>query len=259
MLIEVGKQFSFASLFLLFILFIYCIREARRGKVPQIRKLAALDAIEEAVGRATEVGRPVHFSPGIIELTHERSAQTLAGLSVLSYVAKLCARYDTDLVTTIMKPDVYVVAEEIVKQSFLEEGKPDRFSGEMVRFIGAEQFAYAAAAVGIMYREQVAANIMIGSWLAEALLLTEAGAQTGGIQVTGSATVAQLPFLVVASDYCLIGEEIYAASAYLSQNSVELAVVRGQDLAKVAVIALMCVGSVLLAFGSEAILQLITK
>jgi hypothetical protein len=64
---------------------------------------------------------------------------------------------------------------------------------------------------------------------------------------------------VVASDYCLIGEEIYAASAYLSQNPVELAVVRGQDLAKVAVIALMCVGSVLLAFGSEAILQLITK
>ena len=121
MLIEVGKQFSFASLFLLFVLFIYCIREARRGKVPQIRKLAALDAIEEAVGRATEVGRPVHFSPGIIELTHERSAQTLAGLSVLSYVAKLCARYDTDLVTTIMKPDVYVVAEEIVKQSFLKK------------------------------------------------------------------------------------------------------------------------------------------
>jgi len=258
-MIEAGKQFSFASLLLLCVLFIYCIRQARRGQVPSIRRLPALDAIEEAVGRATEVGRPVHFSPGIIELTHERSAQTLAGLSVLSYVAKLCARYDTDLVTTIMKPDVYVVAEEIVKQSFLEEGKPDRYRSEMVRFIGAAQFAYAAAAVGIMHREQVAANIMIGSWLAEALLLTEAGAQTGGIQVTGSATVAQLPFLVVASDYCLIGEEIYAASAYLSQNPVELAIVKGQDIAKAVVIGLMCLGSVLLAFGSEAILQLISK
>ena len=92
MLIELGKQFSFASLFLLLVLFVCCIRQARRGNVPQIRRLPALDAIEEAVGRATEVGRPVHFSPGIIELTHERSAQTLAGLSVLSYVAKLCAR-----------------------------------------------------------------------------------------------------------------------------------------------------------------------
>ncbi len=127
----------------------------------------------------------------------------------------------------------------------------------MVRFIGAEQFAYAAAAVGIMYREQVAANIMIGAWYAESLLLTEAGAQTGGIQVTGSATVAQLPFLVVASDYCLMGEEIYAASAYLSKDPVQLAVVMGQDVAKVVTIGVMGLGAILLAFGSDAIVNLV--
>ncbi len=255
-MIVAGKQFSFISLVLLFSIFGYCINAARKGKSFQIRRLPALDAVEEAVGRATEMGRPVHFSPGIVALTHERSPQTLAGLSVLSYVAKLCARYDTGLITTIMLPDVYVVAEDVVKQSFLAEGKADRYQPDMVQFIGAEQFAYAAAAVGIMYREKVAANIMIGSWLAEALLLTEAGAQSGGIQVTGSATVAQLPFLVVASDYCLIGEEIYAASAYLSGNPVELAVVMGQDLAKVLVIGIMALGAVFLVFGSEAIVNL---
>lgn len=256
-MIVAGKQFSFSILLLLFFLFGYCITMARKGKVPEIRRLPALDAIEEAVGRATEMGRPVHFSPGIVALTHERSPQTLAGLSVLSHVAKLCARYDTDLVTTIMMPDVYVVAEDVVKQSFLAEGKLEEYRSEMVRFIGAEQFAYAAAAVGIMYREQVAANIMIGSWLAEALLLTEAGAQAGGIQVTGSATVAQLPFLVVASDYCLIGEEIYAASAYLSKDPIQLAIVLGQDIAKVATIGIICLGAVVLAFGSDAIVNLI--
>ncbi|MGI6163704.1 MAG: DUF6754 domain-containing protein [Bacillota bacterium] len=256
-MIVAGKQFSFSVLILLFLLLGYFITAARKGKVPQIRKLAALDAIEEAVGRATEMGRPVHFSPGIVELTHERSPQTLAGLSVLSHVAKLCAKYDTNLVTTIMMPDVYVVAEEVVKQSFLAEGKSEQYKSDMVRFIGAEQFAYAAAAVGIMYREQVAANIMIGAWYAESLLLTEAGAQTGGIQVTGSATVAQLPFLVVASDYCLMGEEIYAASAYLSKDPVQLAVVMGQDVAKVVTIGVMGLGAILLAFGSDAIVNLV--
>ncbi len=258
-MIVAGKQFSFTVLLLLFFLFGYFMTIAKRGKIPQIRRLPALDAIEEAVGRATEMGRPVHFSPGIVDLTHERSPQTLAGLSVLSYVAKLCAEYDTGLVTTITKPDVYVVAEEVVRQSFIAEGKAERFKADMVRFIGAEQFAYAAAAVGIMYREQVAANIMIGSWLAEALLLTEAGAQTGGIQVTGSATVAQLPFLVVASDYCLIGEEIYAASAYLSKDQVQLAVVMGQDIAKVLTIGIIGLGAVFLIFGSDAIVNLINK
>lgn len=256
-MIASGKVFSFWVLIGLMLLFVYLITTARKGKVPKIRRLPALDAIDEAVGRATEMGRPVHFSPGIVELTHERSPQTLAGISVLSYVASLCAKYDTGLVTTIMMPDVYVVAEDTVRQAFMMQGKSEQFKPDMVRFIGAEQFAYAAAAVGIMYREKVAANIMIGAWYAESLILTEGGAQTGGIQITGSATVAQLPFLVVASDYCLIGEEIYAASAYLSQNPVELGVIAGQDIAKGLTIALMLVGAVLLAFGNDAVIRLI--
>lgn len=254
-----GKQFSFWTLVLLSATFIYLIIRARQGKAPSIRRLPGLDAIEEAVGRATETGRPVHFSPGIVELTHERAPQTLAGLSVLSYVASLCAKYDTGLVTTIMKPDVYVVAEDIVKNAFLVEGKGERYRPDMVRFIGAEQFAYGAAAVGIMHREKVAANIMIGAWYAESLMVTEGGAQTGGIQITGSATVAQLPFLVIASDYCLMGEEIYAASAYLSKDPTQLAVILGQDLAKAATIAIMVVGAVLLAFGSDVVVRLINS
>jgi hypothetical protein len=254
-----GKQFSFWTLAILSVAFIYLISRARQGKAPSVRRLAGLDAIEEAVGRATEMGRPVHFSPGIVELTHERAPQTLAGLSVLSYVASLCAKYDTGLITTIMKPDVYVVAEDVVKNAFLVEGKGDQYHPDMVRFIGAEQFAYGGAALGIMHREKVAANIMIGAWYAESLMLTEGGAQTGGIQITGSATVAQLPFLVIASDYCLIGEEIYAASAYLSKDPIQLAVIQGQDLAKAATIAVMVLGAILLAMGNDSVVRLINS
>ncbi len=254
-----GKVFSFTALALLAAMFVCLIYRAKHGRSPEIRKLPGLDAIEEAVGRATEMGRPVHFSPGIVELTHERSPQTLAGISVLSFVASLCARYDTDLITTIMMPDVYVLAEDVVRHAYVMEGKSENYRADMVRFIGAEQFAYAGAAVGIMYREKVAANIMIGAWYAESLMLTEAGAQTGGIQITGSATVAQLPFLVVASDYCLMGEEIYAASAYLSKDPVQLAVILGQDLAKAVTIGLMIAGAVLLAFGNDFVVRAINK
>jgi len=258
-MILAGKQFTFAVLILLFVAMVYLVTRARQGKVPQIRRLAGLDAIDEAVGRATEMGRPVHFSPGVVGLTHERAPQTLAGLSVLSYVASLCAKYDTGLVTTIQIPDVYVVADAIVKQAFLAEGKEDSHKPDMVRFVGADQFFYAGATVGIMNREKVVANIMIGAWYAESLMVTEGGAQTGAIQITGSATVAQLPFLVIASDYCLIGEEVFAASAYLSKDPVQLAMIVGQDLAKAVTIGLMAVGSLMLAFGSNAIVSLIKR
>jgi len=258
-LLIAGKVFSFWTLIVLSAVFAWLTAQARAGKNLKIRRIGGLDAMDEAVGRATEMGRPVHFSPGIVGLTYERSPQTLAGLAGLDHVAHLTARYNTPLVTTIALPDVYVMADDVVRQAYVAEGRPDAYKPDLVRFVGAEQFAYAAAAVGIMYREKVAANIMIGSWLAEALLLSEAGAQTGGIQITGTATVAQLPFMVVASDYCLIGEEIYAAGAYLSKDPNQSASVVGQDIAKAVTVAVLLLGGVLSLVKSPFLINLLAN
>ncbi len=45
------------------------INRARRGmKIPELYKVAGLDALDEAIGRCTEMGRPVHFAPGFGEV-----------------------------------------------------------------------------------------------------------------------------------------------------------------------------------------------
>jgi hypothetical protein len=73
-------------------------------------------------------------------------------------------------------------------------------------------------------------------------MLAETGSTTGSIQISGTDEVAQIPFFVVACDYTLIGEELYAASAYLGREPILLGSLKGQDWAKGLLIVCMLAG-----------------
>jgi hypothetical protein len=100
-----------------------------------------------------------------------------------------------------------------------------------------------------MVREKPAANFLIGHFFAEALILAETGQTTGAIQIAGTADPSQLPFFVAACDYTLIGEELYAAGAYLSREPILLGSIRGTDLAKALLLLLGLVGIVSATLG----------
>jgi len=220
---------------------IYFIVTARRGKELYIRPIAGLEAIDEAIGRATEMGRPVFFSPGLAGLTQ---IETLCALIVLNHIAKLCAKYDIRVVTTIPQYLVYPVAEEMVREAYVEQGKGDLFSEDDVILI-LGQFPYAAGSVGIMHREKVAACFYFGYFYAESLLLAEGGSQVGAIQVAGTNSTTQIPFFITACDYTIIGEELFATSAYLSREPVMLGSLRGQDVGKMIIMFLILVGTLM--------------
>lgn len=224
------------------------IRSAKSGKSLFIRKLAGLEAVEEAVGRATEMGKPVLFIPGISDLDE---IQTIAGLSILGRVARITAQYETPLVVPVLYPMALAAAGEVVKGAYLDSGKSDSFKPDMVRYVAGEQFAYVAAVNGIMLREKPAANIYMGAFYAESLLLAETGFEAGAIQIAGTAMPEQLPFFIAACDYTLMGEELYAASACLSKEPLMLGSLKGQDLVKIALVACILLGVIfeLLQFG----------
>lgn len=219
---------------------------ARRGKTLFVRRIPGIDAIEEAVGRATEMGRPVLYVPGIQDID---DIQTMASLIILESVAKLTAQYDTRIIVPTNYPVVMTLAQEMVKNGYLQAGRPDAYDEDSVRYVTTEQFAYVAAVNGIMLRDRPAANLFLGPFFAESLILAETGYSTGAIQVAGTANVHQLPFFVVACDYTLIGEELYAASAYLSKEPRLLSTLKGSDYMKLVVIGLVLLGSVLESAG----------
>jgi len=238
----------FLTLVIIFFLIIYFIEKAKKGKNLFVRRIAGLDAIEEAVGRATEMGKPILYVPGIDDMNN---IQTVASMIILGNVARTVAQYDTPLIVPIRLPFVLPVAEESVKQGYMAAGRPEAFQKDNIRFISDEQFAYAAGINGIMLRERPAANLFLGSFFAESLVLAETGFSTGAIQVAGTANIHQLPFFVVACDYTLIGEELFAASAYLSREPKLLGALKGSDYAKGIILAALILGAILISFNVE--------
>ncbi|MDM7915940.1 MAG: DUF6754 domain-containing protein [Candidatus Eisenbacteria bacterium] len=243
-------------LFLLFcILVLTYISRARRGGKLFIRKIAGLNAIDEAVGRATELGKKVLYVPGIMSLDEN---QTIASLAVLGHVARMTARYNTELDVPNKDPLTFAAARETVREAYTQEGRPDLFRDSLVHYVTYDQFAYTASVSGQMVREKPAANFLIGSFYAESLLLAETGQSTGAIQIAGTAEIAQLPFFVCACDYTLIGEELYAAGAYLSREPAQLGSIKGQDITKAVVGLYIVIATALLAFGVTRLREILT-
>jgi hypothetical protein len=232
---------------------LYFIYQARAGKELKIRKIAGLQAVDDAIGRATEMGKPILYSTGI---GYIEEIATIASLNILGEVAKKCAQYDTRLINPHLDPIVYTVAREIVKEAYTKVGRPDAYDPDSVYFITDLQFAYAAAVDGIMVREKPATNFLVGWFRAESLILAETGASTGAIQIAGTDQVSQLPFFVTACDYTLIGAELYAASAYISKEPMLLGAVKGEDWGKVVITAILITASILGLISTLPILQL---
>jgi hypothetical protein len=136
---------------------------------------------------------------------------------------------------------VLQVAQETIKGAYAVAGRPDAFNSDMAFFVSDRQFAFAAGVSGIMARRRPAAVFLLGVFFAEALLLAEAGANVGAIQIGGTDQDAQLPFFVTACDYTLIGEELYAAGAYLSRDPKLLGTLKGQDGFKAVVMVLIVI------------------
>lgn len=220
------------------------IQYARAGGRIRIRKIAGLEAAEEAVGRATEMGRSILFIPGIQDVN---DIQTIAGITVLSRIARQAAEHGADLLVPTARSLVMTTARETVQEAYLAAGRPDAYNEDRIYYVTDEQFGYVAAVSGLMVREKPAACFYMGTFFAESLILAESGNAVGAIQVAGTAMPAQLPFFVAAADYTLIGEEFFAASAYLSGEPAQLGSLAGQDVGKFVAVGLIIIGCLLAA------------
>lgn len=233
---------------ILFAVILLYIAQARRGEKLFIRKIPALTAIEEAIGRATEMGKPVLFVPGIMDIDNP---QTIAAMSILAKVAEKTAEYGTPLYVPTSKAMAMSMAQQVVKESATKVGRPDWFNPDNIRYLTDDQFGYVSAVDGMMVRDKPATNLYLGCFYAESLILAETGHYTGAIQIAGTAMPDQLPFFVAACDYTLLGEELYAASAYLSQEPVQIGSLRGQDLGKALFILVIIFGVITRLLGNQ--------
>ncbi|MFN3649870.1 MAG: DUF6754 domain-containing protein [Armatimonadota bacterium] len=234
------------------LLILGAILDARRGGEVFIRRIPGLGAIDETVGRATEMGRPITFSLGMSQSLDIIAMQSLA---IALHVIRLAIVFGTRVIVTMRNATVYAVADETIREAYTAAGRPESYHPEDVRFLSDRQFAYASAMMGTIIRERAASNYMFGQFYAESLILAEAGNQVGAIQVAGTPATTQIPFFVATCDYTIIGDEYYAATAYLTRDPILSGSLQGQDRAKMLLLALILFGvvavTVLALLGGE--------
>jgi len=250
-----GKLSALIFFLIVTIAIIISLQLARRGKKIEIRRLSGIDAIEEAIGRAAEMGGSVHFVPGMGGITSTWAAQTLAGYSVLGHVARHSAKAGVPLHVSLRRPEEQPITAEIARTGYLLEGREDLFNPENVRYLSNRQFSFASGVMGILQRENVKANVMVGAFWVESLIFAEVGNMVGAFQVGGTGKADTIPFFVVCCDYTLIGEEIMAAGAYLSREPIQLGSILGQDLGKMLAILLTIVVVIAATLGISSIVN----
>lgn len=217
-------------------LFIFYILKAQKNTNMFIRKISGLDAIDEALGRATEMGKPILFSFGLGYIT---DMVVIASLPLLRRIARKSAEYALRLIVPNSDPIVMTAAQETVKEVYTEAGRPDLYNQNNITFLTSDQFGYAAGVDGIILREKPGAIFWLGYFYAESLIMAETGHSVGAIQLAGTTETTQLPFFIAACDYTMIGEEIYAASCYLNPDPAMLGTIKGEDFIKLLLIIII--------------------
>jgi len=225
---------------------------AKRGKEWEIRRLEALDAVWEGVGRCAEMGRPVMILPGIGSLG---DASTIAGLTVFGEVAQRSAEIGVTPIASASDATVITASEAIIRSAFTTAGKPELYSpGKYVRWFGADQFSYAVGAAGQILAEKPGMCLQLGYYLFDVVVAAETGKRIGSTQIGG--TLGSLNLLAMFCDYVFIGEELFAASARISRDKIAIGTLAGQDWVKLIAIVLMIVGVIVGVAGYKDIYNL---
>ena len=234
----------------LMVIILLFIKRAQINPKMFIRKIAGLKAVDESMDRATELGKTIYYMVG---LGYMSELPTIASVNILQRIARQAARNDLRIKVPCWDPVVMSVAQDVVREAYLAEGKSPKHVTEDVFFVSNDRFSYAASVDGLLVRDRPSTNFFMGNFQAESLLMTEVGSTIDAVQISGTDQPSQLPFFVTTTDYTLIGEELYAASAYLSRDAMLLGSLRGQDVGKIVLALAILAGAVLTTLGIDVI------
>ncbi len=253
-----GRAITLLWLIISTVLLWITINQSRKNPFT-IRRLPALDELDDGIGRATEMGRPVYIDYAATNKLRTGGRQTggiLAGINIINYVARRCAELDCDLIIPCGSTDHLVIAEETARAAYLAEGKIDQYKTDTVRFISEDTMAFQAGVVGMIMREKPATGILVGApgWPTQAQL--ESLNRVGAISIAGVDTPTRLHDMACA-DYALYGSDIFATAAYLTKDPVLSGSIRAQDIMTLITVGTLLLGLLLGAANIDVIAQLL--
>lgn len=213
------------SAFLLFVITLW-----KRKSPANLREISALTFLYRTLGLSMEEGTRVHISLGHGGLLDARGGSALAGLAMLRHIAERTSVSDKPSVASSGDSTLGLLTQDTLQAGYKAAGVEELYVPTTGRVTGLSPFSYAAGAMNISQNENVSANIMIGHFGPEAALLTEASDRENISIIGASDDLAGQAVLFANTQDALIGEELFAAGAYLGAGPSHLASLTVQDI-----------------------------
>jgi len=248
-IIVAGRVIGLITLAIITGSIVYYMQRAYSGKLPKLRRLAAVNQIDEILGRCVEMGRPAYYLMDTVTMDNPSVlAPTVAAFQILAYTARSAARLGSKFFVPVTQGLAYTIASEVVDEAYKAENKQDELKlDEVVMYLpdGADRMYI----INHMWSDEMAGAFFLGSWYHKAVIFTENAARVGAMMLGGTDTTHNIPFLVAICDYSIIGEELYALGAYVSEDPTVSSSLAGQDIGKFIAAILIILGSVLITLG----------
>lgn len=233
------------------VLIVFVVAMAIAGRFARrisLRPLPAREALLQQVSRAVESGGALHVSMGTGGVGSTDTMSSLAGAYVLDRLADQAAAANAPPLVTVSDATLLPVAQDSLRRAYAGHGHREDYDPSQVLMLSPQPMAYGAAAMGVAQDSATAGNVFVGSFGPEVVLLTEAAARKGVPQVAGAAEPQAQALIYPMADYLLLGEEIFAASAYLDGAGGPPRLL-AQDIMRAVVVAGILVMAVLSLLG----------
>jgi hypothetical protein len=245
-----GSQIAGILFLLLFVgLIIYFLRVNSQHPASYLRDIRAFSRFRRGIGLAVETGQRLHIALGHGGILYEQGGSGLVGLSLLQRIARAASASDRPPVATSGEATLMVLSQDTLKSVYRMMNADALYDPESGQLTGLTPFSYASGIVPVIYDQQVSMHVFSGHFTSEVGLIVDAAEQNNSLTFGSSDNLQGQSILFAAAQEPLIGEELYAAGAYLQVNPFHIASVRAQDIVRWGLVGVLLIGALLKAVG----------
>ena len=238
------------GLFLIAAVLLLGLTLLRRRRPGMLRPIDAYERLLRSVGLAVENGTRLHISLGRGNLFTARGGSALAGLAMLRRLAELTSVSDRHPIVTSGDASLAILSQDTLQSGYRAAGAEEQYRLNTGRLTGLTPFSYAAGAMPVTSDENVSTNVVLGDLGAESALLVEAADRENSNLVAASDNLSAQSVFYVSSQDPLIGEELFAAGAYVGAGPAHEASLNVQDILRWLIILAIIIGSALKFLGA---------
>ena len=221
----------------------------KRKSPPVFREIPALARVRRAAGMAVEDGTRLHVSLGRGGLLTRHGAAGLAGLALLRQLSEQTSVSDRPPIASSGDPVLSALSQDTLHAAYLSAGAEELYQPAYGRLAGLTPFSYAAGTIPIIRNEQISTNVLIGDFGSEVALLADAAERESAVLVGAASDPAAQAILFATTSDPMMGEELFAASAYVGREPSHRASLQVQDILRWLIILALLVSPVLKVMG----------